>query len=57
MNNIQTSFPIKKLILIFVIKRFLPLRMVMSSHKGFFTIFSENTAFSKNLFNNNIPGK
>ncbi len=44
----KTSFPTKKVILIFVARRSL-LKTVMSSHKWFFAVFSKNTAFLEKL--------
>ncbi len=52
MKNIQNLiFYKKKLLLIFVIRPpdILPLKPVISSHKWFFTDFSENTAFFEKL--------
>ncbi len=48
-KNIQSFISYKKVILIFVAKRLLPFKMVMSTHKWFFTIFSKNTAFYEKL--------
>ncbi len=41
-------------LLIFVARCLLPLKTVISSHKWFFAVFSENTAFPKDLFDNEI---
>ncbi len=56
MKNIQNLIFYKKGYSIFCSHTPPSLKTVVSSHKWFFEIFSENTVFSINLFNNKIYG-
>ncbi len=48
-KNIQNLISYKKVILIFVVRRPLPLKTVMLFHKWFSTVFSENFGVLENI--------
>ncbi len=52
----ETSFPIKKVIFIFVVRRLLPFKRDSAPRNGFYAVFSENIAFFEKLSNKKIFG-